>query len=112
MGVRPEGAAILAGQPKVTDLEVPLVVVQDVGGLQVPVDDPIVMQVGNAGYQLPHQRLDLHMIGKGQLHSKLSQLQLTKMSWSCILSAACAGSLEGNYGQGEPEGWRRGLVSA
>lgn len=59
MGVSPEGAAILAGQPKVTDLEVPLVIVQDVGGLQVSVDDPVVMQVADAGYQLPHQRLDL-----------------------------------------------------
>ena len=59
MGVGPEGATILAGQPKVTDLEVPLVVVQDVGGLQVSVDDPIVMQVAHAGYELPHQRLDL-----------------------------------------------------
>lgn len=50
MGVGSEGAAILAGQPKVTDLQVPLVVVQDVGGLEIPVDDPVIMQVGHACY--------------------------------------------------------------
>ena len=54
MGVRPERAAILTGQAKVTDLEVPLVVVQDVGGLQVSMDDPVVMQVAHTLYQLPH----------------------------------------------------------
>ena len=59
MGVGPQGAAILAGQAKVTDLEVPLVVVQDVGGLQVSVDDPIVMQILDTLQKLPHQCLDL-----------------------------------------------------
>ena len=59
MSVGPQGAAILAGQPKVTNLEVPLVIVQDVGGLQVSVDDPVVVQVRHASYQLPHQCLDL-----------------------------------------------------
>ena len=59
MGVRPQGAAILAGQAKVTDLEVPLVVVQYVGGLQVSVDDPIVVQILDTLQQLPHQCLDL-----------------------------------------------------
>ncbi len=59
MGVGPQGAAILAGQAKVTDLEVPLVVVQYVGGLEVPVDDPVVMQVLDTLQQLPHQGLDL-----------------------------------------------------
>ena len=61
MGVGPQGAAILAGQPKVTDLEVPLVVVQDVGGFQVSVNDPVVVQVGHTGNQLPHQCLDLQV---------------------------------------------------
>ena len=59
MGVCPQGAAVLPCQAEVTDFEVPLVVVQDVGGLQVSVDDPVVVQVAHACYQLPHQRLDL-----------------------------------------------------
>lgn len=64
MGVGPEGAAVLAGQAKVTDLQVPLVVVQDVAGLQVPVDDPVVVQVGHPGNELLHQALDLqHKLG-------------------------------------------------
>ena len=63
MGVCPQGAAILPCQAEVTDFEVPLVVVQDVGGLQVSVDDPVVVQVAHACDQLPHQGLDLQQGG-------------------------------------------------
>lgn len=59
MGVGSQGAPILAGQAEVTDLEVALVVVQDVGGFQVSVDDPVVMQVLHSCYELVHQALDL-----------------------------------------------------
>mmetsp|Transcript_12080 Transcript_12080/g.30515 ORF Transcript_12080/g.30515 Transcript_12080/m.30515 type:complete len:653 (-) Transcript_12080:267-2225(-) len=50
---------VLPGQPKVAHLELPPVVVQDVGGLQISVQDPVLMQVRHAREQLEHELLRL-----------------------------------------------------
>lgn len=55
----PQRAAILSRQAKVTDLQLPCVAVQQVAGLEVTVNHPVVMQVGYALQELLHQALDL-----------------------------------------------------
>ena len=59
VGVGSERAAELACHAKVTDLQLPTVVVQDVGGFQIPMEDPVGVQVSYAFQQLIHQVLHL-----------------------------------------------------
>ena len=54
-----ERVAILARQTKVADLEDALVVQQQIRGLEVAMEYPVVVQMTHAAQQLHHQALDL-----------------------------------------------------
>lgn len=63
MRVGAQRGAILARKPKIADLELPLVAVQDVAGLQISVQDPVFVQVVHPLEQLQHQALHLQAVG-------------------------------------------------
>ena len=57
-----QGGAVLAGETKIADLELARIVVEDVGGFEVAVEDPVVVQVCDAPQELLHQVLHLHQM--------------------------------------------------
>ncbi len=59
VGVGAQGGPELAGEAKIADLELSAVAIEDVAGLEVSVQHPVVMQVGDARKQLAHQALHL-----------------------------------------------------
>ncbi|RUP52479.1 hypothetical protein BC936DRAFT_141578 [Jimgerdemannia flammicorona] len=64
----PQRAAVLPGQAKVGDLNLAAVVEQQVGGLEIAVDHPVVVQQGHGGKQLKHNGLDLGL-EEGRTHA-------------------------------------------
>ena len=71
--VRPQRIRVLPGQAKVANLQLALVVDQHVAGLQVPVQNPVIVQVTHAAQQLQHETLhlrDRERLGHG-LHQPL-----------------------------------------
>jgi hypothetical protein len=62
------GGPVEAGEAEVADLEDAPVVEQQVGGLEVAVDDPVAVHVLHPAQQLLHQALDLPMPPNTSLH--------------------------------------------
>lgn len=83
-----EWVPVLPGQSKITDLELPAVAVQQVAGLQVPVNNPSVVQEGDTLQQLLHQTLDL---------TDAELLRLQAAEWR-VARRACAGGGRGRRG--------------
>ena len=54
VGVGAQGGPELASKAEVADLELSTVAVEDVAGLEVAVQHPVVMQVSDARKQLAH----------------------------------------------------------
>ena len=54
-----DGVTATSGEPKVCDLDLAVIVHQKVGRLEIPMQDPVFVAVGDCGEQLEQERLDL-----------------------------------------------------
>lgn len=90
-----EWVPVLPGQSKITDLELPAVAVQQVAGLQVPVNNPSVVQEGDTLQQLLHQTLDL---------TDAELLRLQAAEWRVARRARAGGGTRTQRAQGV---WRQ-----
>ena len=69
VGVGAEGGPKLACKPKIAHLELSPVAVQDVAGLQVSVQHPVLVEVVHASKQLLHQALHLRTDRNTHVHT-------------------------------------------
>ena len=95
VGVRAQRRSVLARQPEVADLELALVAVQDVAGLEVAVQDPVLVQVVHPAEQLLHQALYLRQ--QPMLVEKISDfafrvcltLKIVTPGSPCFIASSC-----------------------
>ena len=56
-----DGVTIASGESKIRHLDLTTVIHQEVGRLEVSVQDPVFVTMGNGGEQLKQQRFDLRL---------------------------------------------------